>query len=111
MRDNIVLSRERGGDPRVTWVTSVEEALNDSSGAEELMVIGGATVYQQTLELADRLYLTLVEAELTGDTYFPSYNEEEWLLVWQKHHPADATNCYGCQFMILDRKGRRGHYH
>ncbi len=80
-RVNIVLSSAPGTDSDVIWVTSIEEALAAAQAienVEEVMVIGGGKVYQQFLPLANKLYLTHVDAEVIGDTHFPAYEPDEW---------------------------------
>lgn len=71
-RVNIVLSSQAGTETGVIWVKSIEEALEAAKaveGADEIMVIGGGKVYQQFLPLANKLYLTHVDAEVIGDTH------------------------------------------
>lgn len=61
---------------------AVAQALLDE--VSEVMVIGGAAVYEQLLDAADRLYLTLVEAEPEGDAWFPNFDEDQWALVEER---------------------------
>jgi len=104
-RRNIVLTR----DPDYTAegcdvVSSVDEALNLVAGAGEAMVIGGGQVYRDFLPSADRLYLTRVQAEVDGDTYFPEITETEWLLVSTEHHAADDRHDYAFDLMVFERR-------
>lgn len=71
--------------------------------AEEVFVIGGAQLYQAFLPLAQRIYLTLVAAELEGDTFFPVFDESLWNVVSSEEHPADAKNDYPYCFKVLTR--------
>lgn len=103
-RLNIVISRQPQTDERVTWVTSLEQAIQAAGEVEEVMIIGGGSVYQQALAQADRLYLTHIEAELTGDTHFPDYQQLAWHQVFSQHHPADEKNPHAYQFEILERQ-------
>lgn len=82
---------------------SLEAALSAVDASEELMVIGGATLYQQTLPLAQRLYLTFIDSDLAGDTVFPEWNAAEWQEVSSYSHPADAYNCFAFRSVQLDR--------
>ncbi|HAS85485.1 MAG TPA: dihydrofolate reductase, partial [Candidatus Competibacteraceae bacterium] len=75
-----------------TVVHSLAEALTAAGAVPEIMVIGGAILFQQTLPLAKRLYLTQVEADVPGDTWFPDWNPAEWALVWEDAHPADEKH-------------------
>jgi len=78
--------------PGCTVTQSLDEALKIAGAVPELMVIGGASLYAQTLPLAERLYLTLVETNLSGDTWFPEWDERDWRLDWEEAHPADADH-------------------
>jgi dihydrofolate reductase len=76
-RTNIVLSFEPQDLPGVTVVTNLAEAFSIASqaqGGEEIFVIGGGQIFSQAITKADRLYLTLVEAETEADTFFPDYS-------------------------------------
>ena len=59
--------------------------------------------YKSFLDKADRLYLTLIDAELEGDTYFPDYMQYKWQEVERIEHQADEKNPYPYSFVILDR--------
>jgi dihydrofolate reductase len=102
-RHNIVLSRQAGDDDRVTWVTSVSQALAAVGEADEVMIIGGENIYRQFLPVANRLYITHIEAELDGDAAFPDYSPEQWQSVFSESHDADERNAYRYRFEILQR--------
>jgi dihydrofolate reductase len=76
-RANIVITRQKGYDaPGAAIVGSVKEALESAkraSGSDEIFIIGGSGVFEEALPVADRLYLTLVHDEASGDVYFPEY--------------------------------------
>lgn len=103
-RQMIVLSR----DPAYracgcTVAHSLEKALAIAGPVSEIMVIGGAALYQQTLPLAEQLYLTLVEAEVLGDARFPVWDPQEWRLVWEEAHSADADHAWPYRFQRWER--------
>ena len=103
-RRNIVITRN--ADIEITGcevVNSIEEALSLAQGETEVMVIGGAKLYQQILPIADRLYITQIEGEFDGDTYFPSYNEAEWFQISIESREPDEDNHHKCHFITLDR--------
>jgi dihydrofolate reductase len=103
-RRMIVLSRDP--DYRAAGCTvahALGEALEMVSVVPEVMVIGGASLYEQTLPLAERLYLTQVEADVAGDAWFPSWNPREWQLVWEETHPADVDHAWPYRFQRLER--------
>lgn len=109
-RHNIVISRQiEPSDNKisnVSWVKSIDEAISlaQAQQPDEVFIIGGGNIYQQVLPLIDRLYLTHIDAELQGDTYFPDYLPEQWQVIYQQDHQADEKNSYPYQFEILQRK-------
>jgi dihydrofolate reductase len=103
-RRMIVLSRDSGYQaPGCAVARSLDEALAIAGAVPGIMVIGGAMLYQQTLPLAERLYLTLVEAEVPGDAWFPEWDERDWRLVWEETHPADAEHAWPYRFQRWER--------
>lgn len=105
-RTNIVITRNLNfvAIPGVIVAHSLEEALNKTNNLKEVFVIGGAQIYQQALPLADRIYLTEVKANITGDTYFPATNYDSWTEVSRENHLKDDKNEYDYDFVVLDRK-------
>lgn len=78
-RHNIVITRHPEALPSaVTAVSSVDEAIRAAGDADELMVIGGGEIYRQFLPIASSLYLTEIDLDIDGDTWFPEYNSEQW---------------------------------
>jgi len=107
-RHNIVLTRDPDFHPDgITIVHDIDQAIaaaNDGDGhAKELMIIGGATLYNTLLPQASRLYLTLIDTEFQGDTWFPAWNPDEWQQSRSEAHPADAKNPHPYRFVTLDR--------
>lgn len=103
-RFNLVLSRNQ--DLRIEGcavVHSLDEAIAASPGAQELMVIGGAQVYAQTLPRADRIYLTQVHADIAGDTFFPDFDVAQWRASSTERHEADEQHAYAYSFITLQR--------
>jgi dihydrofolate reductase len=84
-------------------VHSLEQALTAAGDVPEVMIVGGAMLYAQALPLADRLYLTLVEMQVDGDTRFPEYDAEQWQEVERQRYPADDRNPYAYSFVTLSR--------
>ncbi len=78
-RENIVLTRSGVENDEVTEAGSLEEAYSKAAEeSEEAFVIGGESVYRQSLPEADRMILTRVHDEFDGDTYFPEWDESKW---------------------------------
>ena len=107
-RTNIVLSRntELAYDG-VICVSSFEDAVAAESEAEELMIIGGSSIYEMLLPKVDRMYLTYVDADFEGDAWFPGFDESEWQQTDSVTHLADDKNKYDCRFVTLDRAHAR----
>ncbi|WLS78313.1 type 3 dihydrofolate reductase [Erwinia pyri] len=103
-RLNIVISSQPSTAEGVTWVASIEEALQAAGEAEEVMVIGGGRIYEQFLAQADKLYLTHIDAEVVGDTTFPDFEPEEWQSTFSEFHDADDKNSHSFCFEILERR-------
>lgn len=109
-RPNIVVSRRGGWSAAGVTVTdslasalSCAQALALDSGAEELVVIGGAQVYEAALPLADRLYVTEVHATVDGDTWFPPVNLAQWREIAREEHAATPDNPYPYAFVVYER--------
>lgn len=103
-RHNIVLSSRPGSVTGVTWATSLNEALAVAGDVPEVMVMGGGRIYTQFLARAQRMYLTHIDAEVGGDTYFPDYQPDEWEISFSEYHNADELNSHSCCFEILERR-------
>lgn len=100
-RINVVITRQPTYcAPGCEVVGSLEEAVARFDSSEELFVIGGAQIYAQALPLADRLYLTEVEADYEGDTCFPSWERTAWVLQSTEHH--DRGEKFEHAFTFLD---------
>ena len=103
-RRMIVLTGHPGySAPGCTVAHSLDEALTLAGPVAEIMVIGGAALYAQTLPLAARLYLTVVEADIPGDVWFPEWNRLDWRLEWEEAHPADADHAWPYRFQRWER--------
>ncbi|MFN7947002.1 MAG: dihydrofolate reductase [Blastocatellia bacterium] len=85
---------------------SVDEALAlaRSRGETEAFIIGGAEIYAQTLERADRLYLTQVHATVDADVFFPAFDQSAWREQEVSQHEAGEKNQYPSTFKLLVRK-------
>ena len=103
-RPNIVLTRNRCWEaPQVIVVHTLDEALKRARPAGELMVIGGADVFEMCLPRCSRIELTLVHADIEGDTHFVALKPSEWREVAREDHAADARHAYPFSFLTLER--------
>ena len=105
-RRNIVLVFEK--DPTLAGcdqVTSLPEAFEIADAKnQEVFVIGGASIYKQTIDLADRLYITRIHAAPDGDTSFPEIREVDWKMISSEDYKKDEKNEYDYSFTIYERR-------
>jgi dihydrofolate reductase len=108
-RANIVVTRGGASFPEgVDVAVDIDAALRiarqrvGESGAEEVMIIGGATLYEATLAAADRLYITEIHETVDGDTFFPEFDRA----VWQEIEREDRDDIHDApvSFVTLDRR-------
>ncbi len=86
---------------------SLQEAIQlaRDNGETEAFIIGGGTLYEQSLGRIDRLYLTEVDTEVEGgEAFFPQIDENDWALLSSEAHPADDKNPHAYTFKVLERK-------
>ena len=103
-RLNIILSRNTKLEIEgCSVVNSLEAALHAAEGAKEVFITGGAHLYEKFLGDADRLYLTLIDADFEGDTYFPDYTQYNWQEIERTENAADENNPYPLSFVTLER--------
>lgn len=103
-RRNIIVTRDASlAIEGCEVVNSADTALERCSDVAEVMIIGGASFYEQMLPQAQRLYLTLVHADVAGDAHFPEINFNEWREIERTDHSADAANGFDYSFVILER--------
>lgn len=106
-RTNIVLTRNPFYTAtNVIIANDIEEALNVAveNGETEAFIIGGGTIYEQSQEFWDRIYLTEVDLEVEGDTFFPELDMTQWILLSSEYHQADAKNEFDYTFKVLERR-------
>ena len=107
-RTNIILTRCHTYTAPANCKTAhdLEEAFSYATqqNTKEVFIIGGAQIYQQTLLLADALYITQIHASLAGDTFFPCIDPAQWQEVSRVDHPADKNNIYPYSFVRYLRK-------
>ncbi|OBW99607.1 dihydrofolate reductase [Gallibacterium genomosp. 1] len=102
-RKNIVLSRQGFQADGIEVVSDLSQALALIKGENEVMIIGGGHLFAETLPIADRLYLTEIDAELQGDTFFPEIDPMVWKTNFIETRAVDDKNSYTLTFKILER--------
>ncbi|MEO6697181.1 MAG: type 3 dihydrofolate reductase [Gammaproteobacteria bacterium] len=103
-RTNIIVTRD--ADYRAEGcvvVRSIGQALQAAEGAGEVMVIGGANLFEQLLPSATRIYLTEIKADFAGDSYFPALRTSDWRERERQDYPADDANPYPYSFVVMER--------
>ncbi len=85
-------------------VHSLEEAIEISPKEEEVFVIGGAEIYKQSIENADKIELTRVHSEFEADAFFPEFNTSNWNLVFSEKHTKDEKHQYDYTFETYLKK-------
>jgi dihydrofolate reductase len=103
-RENIILTRNKKFSTKGCRIMyTPEEIIEAYKKEDELMIIGGASVYKAFFPHADNLYLTNIEYAFEGDVFFPIYNKKEWVEVLREEHEADEENRYRYIFRTLKR--------
>ncbi|WP_264877766.1 type 3 dihydrofolate reductase [Vibrio agarivorans] len=102
-RLNIVITRDTQLKIEgVTVVQSIEQAIEVAGEVEELMIIGGGSIYEACLDRCERLYLTFIKANVDGDTRFPQWDDSFKTLATESFS-ADEKNVYDMDFVVLER--------
>lgn len=103
-RQNIVVSRStKDENTNVEWASDPDNAYQMAT-SDEIYVIGGAGLWQSTLEDLDRLYVTYVDADFPEATvFFPQISCEEWQEIDRQHFEADERNAYSFDIVTYDR--------
>ena len=108
-RTNIVVSTNPNYKVEdCTVVGSLPAALDAAYGADEIMIIGGAALFEQALLLADRIYLTRVECEFEGDVWFPQIDWKNWEEKDRQKGTVDQNNPYPYSFVLFERRKYSG---
>ena len=106
-RTTVIVTRQRGYPaPGARVVHSLDDAIAASGADDELFVIGGAELYAQALPRAERLYLTVVDADIAGDVFMPDYAPGDWQAVSSDSFPADERHRYPYRCTVYERIAR-----
>ena len=110
-RTNIVVTRQKDFKAEgCIVVNSVEEALKQAAlvpplgGREaEVFIIGGADIYKQTIDIADKIYYTKIHHTFEGDAFFPEIDSVKWKLIDKKDAAADVKNKFPFSFCVYKK--------
>lgn len=104
-RTNIVLTHNDAYDSRGTLIAhDLADAFSLSPQNEEVFIIGGSTVFDEALQLADRIYATEIKQNLEGDVFFPEFDKSKWTITQRESHSADEKNQFDYDFITYERK-------
>lgn len=108
-RTNIVITRHGkvSDDESVLTANSIENAIElakESKGDEEIFIIGGGNIYEQSLSITDKIILTEVKVTIDGDTFFPKLNDDEWKEVSRKSYQKNEKNDHDFDVVELIRR-------
>jgi dihydrofolate reductase len=106
-RENVVLTRSQTEFPEnVKVINNLETVIewNTANPEKEYFIIGGGNIFNQVIDIADRMYITRIDHSFSGDTYFPTYSEDNWHLTSNVKGEKNKTNPYDYYFLQYDRK-------
>ncbi|MEO8768846.1 MAG: dihydrofolate reductase [Ferruginibacter sp.] len=106
-RTNIVITKQPDWKAENAWVArDIEDAVKqaETTNCKEIFIIGGGEIYKQSMDIADRIYMTRVHAVLEGDTYFPEIDESEWELKTNIDFQPDEKHAYAYSFQTWEKK-------
>jgi dihydrofolate reductase len=108
-RTSIVVTRQLAQwaaafPPGVIAANSLPHALSLCGDDPEVFVVGGGEIFREAIELAQRAYVTWVDADIPGDTFFPAFPTSEWVLQEETSVPADAKNEYPTRYCVYERR-------
>ncbi len=103
-RKNIIItSRKNLPSSGIIIAHSVNEAIDNSLNDGEVFILGGASIYEQFLPFADRMYLTLVKETYKADTFFPEFDQDQWKIIEQTDITDDEDACVDYSFVTFSR--------
>ena len=103
-RTTVIVTHQPGYTvPGAIVAHSVKEALDACAGDDECFVIGGAELFRETLPVADRIHLTVVDAEPAGDTFMPDFDMSAWRETSSQTFPADEKHAHSYRYAVYDR--------
>ena len=106
-RTNIVITSNKDWKAEgAAVVQNIDEALKaaEATGAKEAFITGGGEIYKQTMDIADKIYMTRIHAKIEGDTYFPPIDPSVWEIVFNKELKADEKHKYDINFETWQKK-------
>lgn len=91
-------------EPHVEYAKDISGAIALLSDETDVFILGGASIFQQMLPLAQRMYLTIIHAQVEGDAYFPAFDPNDWQLASSEFHDTDDAHAYSFSMNLYVRK-------
>ncbi|MBP2078282.1 dihydrofolate reductase [Oceanobacillus polygoni] len=106
-RENVVLTKSKTDFPDHVKVIDQLQTVtewNTNNPEKEYFIIGGGNIFNQVIDIADRMYITWIDEAFDGDTFFPKFSENDWELTSKVKGEKNETNPYDYYFLQYDRK-------
>lgn len=104
-RKNIIITRDENYQAEGCTVTnSLNDAIKAAGNTTEIMIVGGSQIYKQALEVADRMYITIIDEKFEGDAFFPEWDEQAWQEISREDFSADEKNRYDFSFVTFEKR-------
>ncbi|WP_264520474.1 dihydrofolate reductase [Flavobacterium sp. N1994] len=103
-RTHVIITRQKDYHPEgCIMVDSIQKAIATCPIGEDIFIIGGGEIYNQSIEIADKLDITKVHHTFEADTFFPEIDNTKWKLVASEFHPKDEKHAFDFSFMTYIR--------
>jgi dihydrofolate reductase len=104
-RTTVIVTRQTDYHvPGAVIASSLKDAMNAAARDDEIFVIGGAELFREALPLADRLHLTVVDAEPAGDTFMPDLDLNGWEQITEQRYAPDDRHAYSYTYAVYERR-------
>jgi len=102
----IVTSKANYHAPNCIIVNNMEEAINKAGSIEkdEIFIVGGGEIYKQTMNIINKLYLTVIDLEMDGDVFYPDIDLNSWKMISKNKYQKDKENPYDHTYFVYERK-------
>ncbi len=107
-RVNLVVTRNPNYNaPGCIVVESIQQALkySESNGEAEVFIVGGGQIYEASLSITDKIYLTIIDAKIDGEVFFPELDPKSWKVISKVAHSADSNNPFDYTYYIFKKTG------
>lgn len=104
-RTHVIITRNKNYQAEgCIVVNSLQEALQKVPQGQDVFIIGGAQIYEQSMHLSDKIELTRVHTTCEADAFFPEINPQEWQLVNEEYHPKDENHQFDFTYQTFEKK-------